>query len=437
MDFSYIIEKGCENNLYKIKKYIKVTFIVLAIIVLNFLNFTNSVIASNLDIANVQAIGDCGSLLKYKGIIVKTTYIAYEDNGKLYPAYCMDKTKPGAEEGSYTVSIDKAIQDVKLWKIITNGYPYKTIEELGVASKEEAFTATKHAIYSYIHGNQLSDYTPIGEAGQRTLNAMYKIINDANNSKEVQISNQVDIQRLQEYWEQDNVELHYVSKKYKVNANTRIDNYKVRITDENGQIIDGIKITDENNNTKAEFNANEIFKILIPIKNMTGDKTIQIHIETKIETKPILYGKAPDSNLQDYALTADTYEDGTGNIKDNYSRNETKIIIEKQDKETKQKLQGVEFQLLDENKNVLYTNLQTGSDGRIKIENIIPGTYYIKEARTVSGYEIYEDLIEVNVNLNEEITVVVNNQKEEKPEIEKTVDKKEMSYQKILPVTGM
>ena len=423
--------------MYKIKKYIKVTFIVLAIIILNFLNFTNSVIASNLDTANVQAIGDCGSLLKYKGIIVKTTYIAYEDNGKLYPAYCMDKTKPGAEEGSYTVSIDKAIQDVRLWKIITNGYPYKTIEELGVASKEEAFTATKHAIYSYIHGNQLSDYTPIGEAGQRTLNAMYKIINDANNSKEIQISNQVDIQRLQEYWEQDNVELHYVSKRYKVNANTRIDNYKVRVTDENGQIIDGIKITDENNNTKAEFNANEIFKILIPIKNMTGDKTIQIHIETKIETKPILYGRAPNSNLQDYALTADTYEDGTGNIKDNYSRNETKIIIEKQDKETKQKLQGVEFQLLDENKNVLYTNLQTGSDGRIKIENIIPGTYYIKEARTVSGYEIYEDLIEVNVNLNEEITVVVNNQKEEKPEIEKTVDKKEISYQKILPVTGM
>ena len=423
--------------MYKIKKYIKVTFIVLAIIILNFLNFTNSVIASNLDTANVQAIGDCGSLLKYKGIIVKTTYIAYEDNGKLYPAYCMDKTKPGAEEGSYTVSIDKAIQDVRLWKIITNGYPYKTIEELGVASKEEAFTATKHAIYSYIHGNQLSDYTPIGEAGQRTLNAMYKIINDANNSKEIQISNQVDIQRLQEYWEQDNVELHYVSKRYKVNANTRIDNYKVRVIDENGQIIDGIKITDENNNTKIEFNANEIFKILIPIKNMTGDKTIQIHIETKIETKPILYGRAPNSNLQDYALTADTYEDGTGNIKDNYSRNETKIIIEKQDKKTKQKLQGVEFQLLDENKNVLYTNLQTGSDGRIKIENIIPGTYYIKETRTVSGYEIYEDLIEVNVNLNEEITVVVNNQKEEKPEIEKTVDKKEISYQKILPVTGM
>ena len=423
--------------MYKIKKYIKIACIALAIIVLNFLNFTNSVIASNLESANVQAIGDCGSLLKYKGIIVKTTYIAYDHNGKLYPAYCMDKTKPGAEEGSYTVSIDKAIQDVRLWKIITNGYPYKTIEELGVTSKEEAFTATKHAIYSYIHGNQLSDYQAIGEAGQRTLNAMYKIINDANNSQEVQISNQVDIEKLQEYWEQDNVELHYVSKKYKVKANTRIDNYKVQVTDEKGQIIDGIKVTDENNNTKTEFNANEIFKVLIPIKNMTGEQTIQIQIETKIETKPILYGKAPNTSVQDYALTADTYEDGTGMAKDNYTKNETKIIIEKEDEETKEKLEGVEFQLLDENKNVLYTNLRTNSDGMITVENLIPGKYYIKETRTISGYEIYEDLIEVDVNFNEEVKVIVNNQKEDKPTIEKTVDKKETSYQRILPVTGM
>ena len=80
---------------------------------------------------------------------------------------------------------------MNLWKIIINGYPYKTIEELGVANKEEAFTATKQAIYTYIHRNQLSDYEAIGEAGQRTLNALYKIVNDANNSTEVQISNKV------------------------------------------------------------------------------------------------------------------------------------------------------------------------------------------------------------------------------------------------------
>ena len=77
---------------------------------------------------------------------------------------------------------------------------------MGVANKEEAFTATKQAVYTYIHGNQLSDYEAIGDAGIRTLNALYKIVNDANNSSEIQISNKIDIKPIQETWEQDNLE---------------------------------------------------------------------------------------------------------------------------------------------------------------------------------------------------------------------------------------
>ena len=347
------------------------------------------------------------------------------------------KQNHGAEEGSYTVSVEKAVQDVMLWKIVTNGYPYKTIQELGVANEKEAFTATKHAIYSYIHGNQLSDYGAIGEAGQRTLNAMYKIINDANNSSEVQISNKVDIQKLQETWKQDSEESQYVSKTYKVSSKTNIDKYTVHVTDENSQEIEGMKITNERNEEKEEFSSDEVFKILIPIKYMTEDKTIQIQIETQVETKPVLYGKAPSSDLQDYALTASTYEDGTGETQDNYSKNKTKLIIIKQDKETEEKLQGVEFQVLDENKNVIYTNLETDENGRIEVENLIPGKYYIKETRTISGYEMYEDLIEVDISLNEEMTVTVNNHEEEIPEIEKTTDNKEVTSKRILPVTGM
>ena len=338
---------------------------------------------------------------------------------------------------SYDVSVEEAIKDVNLWRILINGYPYKTIEELGVANKEEAFTATKQAVYTYIHGNQLSDYEAIGDAGIRTLNALYKIVNDANNSSEIQISNKIDIKPIQETWEQDNLELNYVSKKYKVSANTTIDKYKVKVTDENNQEIEGIQITDENNTVKEEFEANEIFKILIPIKNMKEDRIINIDTETKIETKPILYGRANNPNLQDYALTASTYEDGKGNIQDKYNKNETKLIIIKQDENTQEKLQGVEFQLLDENKNVIYTNLQTDSNGVIEIENLIPGKYYIKETRTISGYEIYEDLIEVDISLNEEITVTVNNNKNEEPKIEKAMEEKQVTSKKILPVTGM
>lgn len=430
--------------MYKIKKVTKILFIMLALILMNFFSLINSVTASNLDTANIQSVADCGQLLKYRGSIVITYYAEYNDNGVTYPAYCLDKTKTGvsATNPSYTVSVENAISDVKLWRILINGYPYKTIEELGVANREEAFTATKQAVYTYIHGNQLSDYEPIGEAGVRTLNALHKIVNDANNSTEMQISNRVDINRLQEHWEQDSIDLNYVSKKYNVSSNATINNYKVKVTDDKGQIIEDLKITDENNNEKQEFAPNETFKILVPIKSMKEDKNLKISIETKVQTKPILYGRASSSNLQDYALTAETYEDGIGETNDKYGKNETRILVVKQDSETKEKLEGVEFQLLDENKNVLYTNLQTDKNGMITIDNLLPGRYYVKETKTISGYELYEKLIEVEIALNEEFTVTVNNNKEDEPTIERTSDEKEVDYTsvstpKILPVTGM
>ena len=75
----------------------------------------------------------------------------------------------------------------------------------------------------------------------------------------------------------------------------------------------------------------------------------------------------------------------------------------------------------------------------MQIDNLVPGKYYIRETRTASGYELYEDLIEVDLELNEEMTVTVNNNKEEETEVETTTDNKEVSStsKRILPVTGM
>ncbi len=423
--------------MYKKKVKVKIISIILIILSLNSLNFINSVKAISVDNTNINSVEDCGALLKYKGMIVKTFYAEYTGDGKRYPAYCLDKTKTGVSDQnpSYSVSIENAINDVKLWRILINGYPYKTIEELGVANREEAFTATKQAVYTYVHNNQLGDYEAIGEAGKRTLNALYKIVNNANNSNEVQISNRIDISKIKDEWEQDNVQLEYVYKKYKVTANTRISNYKVKI--DKATKVEGIKIVDEKNNEKEEFLPNEIFKILVPIKNLKEDGEIKISIDTQVETKPILYGRASSSNLQDYALTASTYEDGKGEISDKYGKNETKIIIIKQDENTGERIDGTEFQILDENKNVLYTNLKTDKDGIIKVENLIPGKYYIKETKAKDGYELYKDLIEVDISLNEEFSVNVNNSKTEKPSIEKIQEIKEVKNKKILPVTGM
>lgn len=415
----------------KIKKILTKIGVAVSILILNFLMFFNTVTASTINDAHIYSIGDCGELLKYKGIVVKSNYVQYTKDNVSYPAYCLDKTKTGADNEGYSVSVQEAIQDVGLWRVIINGYPYKTIEELGVANKEEAFLATKQAIYCYIHENKLSDYEAIGEAGQRTLKAMEKIITAAENSTETKPSAKTWIKEESTKWEQDSIEKAYISKTYSVTAQATIQDYEIEVTQ-----IPGIKIVDEKNNEKTKFESNEKFKVLIPIKEMKSEGKFTLKITTKVKTKPVLYGTAPNSSLQDYALTAATYEDGVGELEQQYPKNETEIDILKKDEETKKSLEGVEFLLLNENKEVIRQSLKTDEEGKIYIKNLLPGKYYLKESTTLNGYQKAEELIDLEVGLNEKLTVTVYNQKEKEPEIE--IEKKETTKEiKKLPVTGM
>lgn len=400
-----------------IKSKIKKILVILTLLLLNGLTLVNSVNASNQSIY-IHATGDCGELLTYKGIVVKANYVVYTKDGASYPAYCMDKTKVGADNQGYNVSVKDSIKDVALWRIIINGYPYKSAKELGTANKEEAFVATKQAIYCYIHGNNISDYAPIGIAGQRTLNAMKKILADAKNSKETKISSTIKINKNYEKWKQDKINKNYLSKTYVVSAGANIKKYKVTLSKENGKDLGGLRITNEKNEEKAEFEPNEKFKIMIPIKSITEAEKFDVKVETQIATKPILYGTAPNAGLQDYALTAAAYEDGLGNIQDEYPKNETEIIIIKVDSETKQRMKDVEFELIDSNKNVVYSDLKTNENGKIQINKLVPGIYYLRETNAKDGYLKYDELIKIEVKLNEKVTVTVNNKKEDKPTVE-------------------
>ena len=436
------------NNNYKIKfkkkenikNNLRKMFIIISSVIMSFLSFSNVVFAKNIDSAHIYLVGDCGKLLTYKGSPIKVSYVEYTEDGVHYPAYCLDASKPGAESQEYTVSVSGSIKDVGLWRRIINGYPYKTIDELGVKNKEEAFTATKQAIYCYLYKHNPSDYGAIGEAGQRTLNAFRKIISDAENSSETKISSTIAINRESDEWKQDELDENYISKTYSVTAGAEISIYKINVVKEDGSNLEGIKLTDENNQEKTEFIPSEKFKVLIPIKSLIEDGKIKLTVEAEIKTKPVLYGIAPNSSYQDYALTTAVFEDGIGSISDSYFKNETKIIIVKKDQESGDKLQGVEFELLDENKEVVYTDLKTNEEGIIEITNILPENYYLKEVKTNDGYEIYENLIKVEPKLNQEVTVTVNNNKEDLPQINtnEKISKEVKSLEvKKLPVTGM
>ena len=115
--------------------------------------------------------------------------------------------------------------------------------------------------------------------------------------------------------------------------------------------------------------------------------------------------------------------------KESYIENKTKLIIVKKEYGTENRLSGVKFNIFDENKNIVKENLITDKNGEIIVEKMIPGKYYISEVETLSGYNLYPELIEVEIDFNEEFTIVVNNSKTEITKIDKVEEKTEVTSQ--------
>lgn len=424
-------------------------FLIINILLVIFLNSFYVCFANENKFELVKYEKTCEPYLKYKGDLKIVHYAFYEKDGKNTPAYCVNPEYSGVNENlpEYSVKINGKIINEKIWKVIINGYPYKTLEELGVNCKEEAYTATQFAIYTVLHNRNVTDYESVGsEAGQRTLNAYLKIMKNVNESNEKMV---VDVNVIPESstWKLDELENNCLSKIYTLKSNFSNGNYAISLK---GEMLDKIKITDENGKETKEFKINEKFKILVPIDLLTEEINFEIEVKGKINSKPILLGETLIAETQNYALTGNQSEEFDYKYEDEIPKNITKIKIIKQEKETTKRIQNVKFNLLNSNKDFVIQDLITDENGEIILDDLIPGTYYLQEIEAPDKYNIIEEPIEININLNETVEVTIENSIKEIPkelpeelpeEIQEkdsveVIDKVIVEPQKTLPVTG-
>lgn len=415
----------------------------LLIILLN--SFYNCFANENKESQKVKYEKTCETYLEYQGISKTARYAYYEKNGKKEPAYCLNPEYKGVNENmkEYSVNLEGKISNEKIWKVIVNGYPYKTLEELGVKYKEEAYTATQFAIYSIIHNRNVNDYKSIGtESGNRTLNAYKKIMESANMSNE-KMNMEIDLIPESENWEVDNFYKDCLKKEYLLKSNIESGKYIVKIKSEK---IDGIKILNEEGEEKQEFNVNEKFKILVPISLLIEDINFEIEVNGNVKSNPIIFGKTIIEGTQDYALTGEKIENFEYKFEDEIPQNITKIKVIKIEKESEKKIECVKFNLLDVNKEIVFEDLVTDENGEILLENLIPGKYYLKEIEAPEKYELLDEEIEVNINFNETVEITIENILKPFPEEPikenvvmeqvKVTEKVMQEIQKTLPVTG-
>ena len=388
--------------------------------------------------------GHCGDLLKLTNKISNYSYVVYEKDGKEYPVYCLDNNLAGVGDTiSYPVKVTGKYENVEAWRVIKNGYPYKSPAQLGVANEYEAFTATKAAVNMILNKDYPEDkYLPLDTVeSQRTYNAYINILKTARESNEEMVDDlTISIIPESTDWNVDTRDKNYICKYYHIDSKVSESTYNIEIQN----IIDGLKIVDDNNFEKTEFKLNEKFKIIIPITSLTEDKSFNIRAVADLKTIPLLYGEATIDGMQNYALTGEAFEISMTDKKIEVPKNSTKLTIIKKEKDSETRLKGVIFNLLDEKKAVLKENLETDENGEIIINQLLPGKYYLTEIKTLDGYELFTDIIEVNLELNKNIEIVVNNEKKEILESKKSVVEdiieekvsKEIIEKKTLPVTG-
>ena len=387
---------------------------ILAIFMLSII-LTNSVFAA--ETLNVKAIKECPVLLQYGNIKIGTTLAKVNINDKEYPVYCLDVSKPGVAIGKlpeYNVTLKDTIENQEVYRAIINGYPYKTIEELGVKTEEEAFTATKQAVYSMLYNRNVDEYSAINtEAGHRTYNAYRNIVLAARGSNKVYENAKFELKADKE-WKKDE-ENKYLYKNVEVNANLK-SNFDIKLEGDKNNIF---KLEKEQIVGKETDNKKEKYILKIDLKdinkfNILGKevfKNLKLTATAEVETNPVYLGKEETGTRQDYAISGIRFkgkEERSLNI--DIPKNETKIKIVKISKEEDKKLENVKFELFDkENKSLGIKT--TNKNGEIIYENLIPGKYYLKEIEAKEGYNKLNDLVEIEVKYGEEKEVKVNNEK--------------------------
>lgn len=404
-------------------KVLKILLIILLVIVANIGILVNTVQAvENGEQITIYSKGYFNRVIRNNGIVIKTAHAVYQENGKEYPVYCLNRELHGVGEyiATYDVKDQGKIEDLGLWRVVINGYPYKSIEQLGVTNEEEAYIATKQSIYCYIYNTGTELYSAINEQGERVINAMNNILENARNSNESFENPNIEIEQS-EKWNVDEIENKYVSKQYKIKCNKNISKITLNLESQ----PKGTKITNLDEEGK--------FKILIPIESLKESGKFKIKIQTELETKPIFLGEAPSNDLQNYLLTAYSYEDMDKEFEQEYEKNNTKIIIEKTDNDTNEVLKGAKFEILDEKQKSIRV-AETNNEGQVILDGLMPGIYYIKEVQAPNGYSIDSELKKVEIKLNQEISLTIKNNKiiikQEEPQ--KTI----VEIPK-LPVTGM
>lgn len=342
--------------------------------------------------------------IKYDGRnVLHSSAWWYDEEGNKNPAFCVDPNKAGPGEyfaGKYDLNVAGAETNEKIAAIINNSIPYKTYQELGVNSEEEAYVATKAAIWCVIGVSQYTDRGKWNAPDKPQVTALFNKLVDLalNNPEPVKAAVYGTIKVDEEPVEEGNYFVQRFQVKETSNSGKKITKYKVELT---GDYPVGTIITGEDGIEKTQFKGDETFAIRIPKTSVPvgGSVEANVKISANLYSNVILIGKplnGLDGKVQDMEIgmpnqpitinakmvigkSTETDEPGDGKLK----------VIKLDATDNATPLAGVTFDCYNAQGHLIDTG--TTDESGIWEPNITEsGTYTVVERSTNNRYQLTE-----------------------------------------------
>ena len=343
------------------------------------------------------------------------TYFNYTDargQFKEVPAYCVNPNTKGVPQ---TVAAGESIQyianerssDPKVVGIISNGYPHRSLGELKLDDKYQAYYATKMALWCYLlpnwsianlkvnsslTGSELDIANRILAAAKdiykRGTTYNYMLSPKMTATPDKSVAYPVTINGVE-----------YKQQVFTLWSETWVYDYDISIAfSDPSEVPSGARIVDENNQDITKVSAQWVgdgygasFKVLYPVSSIEGQRgTVQLSFEANVAQYAAMYAVCAEvdkyGNLQNYICDLDNSKhmelaavsSYAGSTDSSIPADGTALKIVKLEEGTETPLEGAVFSVYDpEGEKV--GSFSSTPDGTVTIPLTLEGHYTVTE----------------------------------------------------------
>ena len=320
-------------------------------------------------------------------------------------SYCMDYGYRAPASGASLTYI-KTVRSNKLVAVMANGYPNKSVAQLGAVNIDAAYLGTQMAVWqtvngtSYTKGNafDLNKIQPAAGYEKVVNNAKQvaaKILASGTYNPTISVSGgKVDYDSY--------VEMNKVGP-FKVNVEGyKYTTFKTSLLN----APEGSYVVDKDNHIRNEYNAGE--EVYVLVSKTAAPKKVTLKVTAVANEKvAVLYGAG--SSMQNFVFLDFEQKTIEASKQFTWEKREGNIEIVKVD-QNGASVEGAEFKVVDESGKQV-AKQKTNKEGKITIKGLPVGKYTVTEISAPEGYILKAETKTVTVKTGETARIKAVNEK--------------------------